>query len=273
MSEVVTRAADPAAPAGTALPLPVLPVLLGQVRYQLRLFWRNPRSAFMSFLLPVALVVFVDALHRDERLAGGVPYPQVVTAGMAVFGIIAVCYANLASQLVAARDLGVLKRLRGTPLPPWVELASRVAVSMLLALVQVVVMVGLAAALFGVRPVSHTLASTILTLVVGTACFSALGLAVSTFIPNAGSAQAILTATYLPLVLVSSVFSPLGDRPGWMEAVASAFPVQHLAAALQIGFNPLTTGPGLELGHLAHLVAWGAAATLVYLRRSRALAG
>jgi ABC-2 type transport system permease protein len=244
-------------------------MLVGQVRYQLRLFWRNPRSAFSSFALPVMLVVFINALHGGERLAGGVTFAQVVTAGVAVFGVVAVCYANLASTLVAARDLGVLKRLQGTPLPPWVHVASRVAVSKLVALAQVVVMVALAAALFGVRPVVHTLAATVLTLVVGGACFSALGLAASTFIPNSSAAQAVLTASYLPVVLASNVFSPLGDRPSWMGALASAFPVQHLAAALQIDFNPLTPGSGVQAAHLAHLAAWTVVGTAVYLRRSR----
>ncbi len=70
-----------------------------------------------------------------------------VTAGVAVFGVISVCYANLATGVVAARDAGVLKRLRGTPLPPWAYVAGRVGASVVVAVTQVVVMVGLAAAL------------------------------------------------------------------------------------------------------------------------------
>ena len=40
------------------------------------------------------------------------------------FSIITACYTNVAMGVVFSREIGVLKRLRGTPLPSWVELAA-----------------------------------------------------------------------------------------------------------------------------------------------------
>ena len=42
------------------------------------------------------------------------------------------------------------------------------------------------------------------------------------FIPDAGSAGPLLSATYLPVVSVSGVFVPIAAEPGWLATVALA---------------------------------------------------
>src|SRR5438105_14011049 len=122
MAEALTVPADRVAPHGG----PSLPRLfVGQIVYQHRVFWRNSRAAFSSFLLPLILLLVFDTLQGGKRY-GDVPAMQVVTPGIVVFAVMAACYQNLATALVAARDRGLLKRLRGTPLPLGVYLAGRV---------------------------------------------------------------------------------------------------------------------------------------------------
>jgi ABC-2 type transport system permease protein len=112
-----------------------------------------------------------------------------------------------------------------------------------------------------------TLPAVALTLVLGAAAFSALGIAVVAVIPNADAAPAVVNVSILPLLFISDVFIPPGaDTPEWVLRVGDLFPVKHLSIALQGAFNPFESGAGFEWGHLAIVAAWGIAAFAVALR-------
>lgn len=243
--------------------------LLGeQLRYHNRLFWRNPRSAFSTFILPLLLLVLIDGLNGSQ-LVGGVRYAQLVTPGVAIFGIVSVCYTNLATSTVAARDRGILKRLRGTPLPPWLYLAGRILFSTSVAFLQTALIVAVAVAFFRVRPIGHTLVAAVATVLLGTVVFCALGLAASALIPNNDAAPALLSATFIPLALISGVFFPVETGPEWLKELASKFPIEPFAAALQADFNPRIDGAGFQGRDLIVLAAWGFVGVFIALRRFR----
>src|SRR5205823_398847 len=104
-------------------------------------------------------------------------------------------------------------------------------------------------------------------LVVGSACFCALGLAVSGFVPNADAAPAIVNFAVFPLVFVSGIFFPMDGAPAWLRDLAKAFPVRPLADALQYVFDPRTKGSGINGADLVVLAAWFLGG-LVITRRS-----
>src|SRR5438874_1191364 len=76
----------------------------------------------------------------------------------------------------------------------------------------------------------HHLLPLLITLLLGTAVFCALGLALAAFIPNGDSAPAISNLVILPLVFMSGTFFPI-DQSSVLARVASYFPVRHFIAA------------------------------------------
>src|SRR5436309_14625768 len=93
-------------------------------------------------------------------------------------------------------------------------------------------------------------------LIVGAASFAALGLAVTTVIPNADASPPVVNATILPLLFLSGIFIPMGDdAPAWMRWVARIFPVKHFADGMGAGFLNL---PFKWRGVLG-VAAWGVA--------------
>ena len=105
-----------------------------QVRATNRVFWRNPASAFFTFVFPLLLlVIFTTLLGGGTTVVAGVSFDNATyyVVAMATFGVITACYTTLAMGVVIARDEGILKRVRGTPLPPWIYLSARVAHAML----------------------------------------------------------------------------------------------------------------------------------------------
>src|SRR5436309_14418705 len=92
---------------------------LRQVRYQNRSFWRNPTVAFFTFLLPLIFLVILNALlgNNIRQLPGGqAELAYFYVPSMVALSIINACYTSLVMTISIARDDGVLKRVRGTPL-------------------------------------------------------------------------------------------------------------------------------------------------------------
>jgi ABC-2 type transport system permease protein len=247
------------------------PLLLRQVRHQNKLFLRNPFSAFFALGLPVMFLLLLGSLNSGQRLAerGGIRYAQFLTPGLLVFAVVSTCYTGLVTAVAINRDLGILKRVRGTPLPGWLYVAARVLSSVWFSVLSAVVMVAVGVLLFDVQVVWRTLPAAVSTLLLGAACFCALGMAVAALIPNGEAAPAVANFTILPLVFVSDLFFPLDNAPGWLRAVGSVFPVKHFALAMEEAFDPSVPGQGFGWDHLAVLVIWGAAGLLVAVRRFR----
>jgi ABC-2 type transport system permease protein len=222
-----------------------LGLLARQVVYTNRTFWRNPASAFFTFVFPLLfLVIFTTLLGNDEVDTGTavIKTSTYYVAAQGAFGLISACYTNIALQIVFARDGGVLKRMRGSPLPPWVFLSARVIHATLIALILVAITVAFGAVFYDASvPTGTALGQFVTTLLVGAACFSALGLAVSGYIPNADAGPPVVNAIIFPLLFLSGVFIPFDrDTPAWVEVVGDVFPVRHLVDAMRDSYLGLT---------------------------------
>lgn len=250
---------------------PAAVLVLRQIRYQNRMFWRQPVAVFFTFVFPLIFIFLFNLLFGGQRLEsrGGIPFAQFLTPAIATFAVISACYTNLVIGTAIARDHGILKRIRGTPCPPWIYVAGRIGSAVWIAAISVVVLVLVGVVLYHVRIVWQTLPAAILTLAVGAACFCALGLAAAAFTPTGDSAPAVANATLLPLAFISDIFFPMDAAPTWLRTLASVFPLRHFALAMQADFSPLTAGSGLQWSHLAVMAAWGVGGLLLALRYFR----
>ena len=246
---------------------------LRQVRYENSAFWRNPAAAFFTIVFPLMFLVIFNLVFGSGEITNedGDTYSvsTFYVPAIMVFALVGATYTNVAMSIVFARDGGLLKRVRGTPLPSWSYLAGKILHSVLLTALLVVVVGGVGWLAFGVDLPTNTLAAVLLTIAVAAATFCTLGLAVTSLIPNADAAPAIVNASILPLLFISDVFIPLNDAPVWLTTVADVFPVRHMAQALHTSFNPFETGAGFEWAHLLVMTAWlvvGLVATIRFFR-------
>ena len=113
------------------------------------------------------------------------------TATILAFSVITACYTNVAMTVTFAREEGVLKRVRGTPLPGWSYLGGKVLHSTLVMVLLVVIVCAFGAIFYDVEVPTTSLPAFVVTLAVGAAAFSALGLATTAVIPNAEAAPAV----------------------------------------------------------------------------------
>jgi ABC-2 type transport system permease protein len=242
-----------------------------QMGFDLKAYLRNPPAVFFGVMLPVLFLLIFATIFGNETIEsrGGIKTTTYYVPGLVALGIISTTFVNLTITLVFLRENRVLKRLRGTPLRPWVFLAGRVSVAVGMSIALTVVLVAIGWLVYGVEVPGSTLPGVVLSLAVGGAAFCCLGAAFSTAIPNEDAAVAIVNAVILPLYFISGVFFPTDEAPQWLNDVAAVFPVKHLAEALLEAFDPATSAPGIAWGHLAIVAAWGVAALLVATRTFR----
>jgi ABC-2 type transport system permease protein len=244
-------------------------LLLRQVRHQNKLFLRNPFSAFFSLAFPLMFLLLLGSLNSGQTLEerGGIAYVQFLTPGLLAFAVVSTCYTGLVTGVAMNRDMGILKRVRGTPLPASVYVAARILSSVWFSVVSAVLMVAVGVVLFDVQVVWRLLPAAVVTLLLGAACFCALGMAVAALVPNGEAAPAVANFTILPVVFVSDLFFPMDTAPTWLQVLGSLFPVKHFALALEETFNPFVGGTGFRWDHLAVVVLWGVAGLVVAVRK------
>ena len=238
-----------------------------QVLYEQRAYWRNRGRGIFTFVFPLMfLVVFASSTRARDLVARGIPYDDFFVPGILAYGFIATTYVNMAIGTAILRDEGVLKRMHGTPLPRWAYVAARIGSTVLIVGAITAVTLGLGAAAYGVHVRAATLPGLIVTLLLGTAAFTTLGIGVTRFIPNAEAAPVIINLTVLPLTFISSIwFTPEG-MPKTLVNIAKVFPIQPLADGLQHVFNPQTVGSGLNGADIRTLAIWTAVGVLMMLR-------
>jgi ABC-2 type transport system permease protein len=231
---------------------------LRQIGFENRAFWRNPPAAFFTFAFPLIFMLIFSVLFGAEAA-------RFFTPAIIVFGVVTATFTNLAMGVAITRDAGVLKRVRGTPLPPWAYLAGRIGHAVLVAALLVVVVAAIGAVLFNVPVPWDAVPAMLLLLIVAAIAFSALGLAVAGVIPNADAAPAIVNAIVLPVLFISNVFIQMDTAPAWLDTVSRVLPVRHFADAM-IALYRDGAAAGVPWTAIAVIAVWGAIGVVLALR-------
>jgi ABC-2 type transport system permease protein len=230
-----------------------------QYRLERRMFWRNPAAAFFNFALPLVFLALTGAVFADDQ-----DVLEVIVPGIAGMAVMSSTFTALAHNLVFLRDQGILKRVRGTPMPPGAYLTAIGGNAVTNALLQVALVTIAGNVVFGVDWPQDWLSLAVF-VAAGVCCFSALGVALAHVIPNTESAPAYINAVFLPVIVISGVFYEADDAPAVLRDVAQVLPLKHLIDGLS-GAMVDGQGLGTHWGALLVLLAWGAAAAVPAVR-------
>ncbi|HEY3941369.1 MAG TPA: ABC transporter permease [Acidimicrobiales bacterium] len=240
-----------------------------QVGYEQLAFWRNPLGAGFTVVFSVVFLVLLGASGGKSMVSflPGVKLIQYYVAGFAAYGVMAACFNMLAINLVLRRELGLLKRLRLSPLPRWIMFSGVFANALIVSAVQVVLL--LIVGRYGYHAhLPHQWGALVVALLAGVFCFTALGVAVSTLIPNQEAAGPVLSIVFFVLLFLSGLWYPIRSGSA-LAKISTWFPVRHLITATFAPFH-LSAGASPWAWHDVLVMAiWGVAGVYVALRRFR----
>lgn len=230
-----------------------------QYRLERKMFWRNPSAAFFNFLLPLLLLALFGALFSGDQ-----DDLDVIVPGIAGMSVVSTTFSALAYNMTAMREQGVLKRMRGTPMPSGAFLLGIAGHAVTNTALQLVLITVAGKVFFGIDWPPQPL-ELIVFVAVGVLCFASLGVALSHVIPNNESAPAYVNAIFLPLIIISGVFYDADDVPAFLSGIAEALPLTHLIDGLSAA---MVTGESLgdQLSSLGVVVAWTILGVLLAVR-------
>lgn len=250
-------------------------VLAHLTKFGVKSLLRNQRALVFTILFPVVLLVLFNSIfaHGDKTttLSHGLELDEQAyfLAGILAYTIMLTAFSTMAIGLTTQRESGTLKRLRGTPLPPWVFMAAQVVRAVLLIAFMTVVMLLIGHFAYDVHFPGDTFGGFVVYLIVGTATMCILGIALTSILPTAESAATIAPFTAVLLSFISGVFIPVDQLPNWLEEIGRVFPLAHLAEGLQTTLAPGATGSGLSGENLGVLGLWAVVGLVVAVRRFR----
>ncbi len=213
---------------------------------------------------PAALAVYYDPSHQNAplvigtlqeviagtnaRLTGITPpltlAPQTTHAGefrrieYVLPGVLSMSLMQLglfatAPLLVNLRERGVLRRLGVTPLTRTTVLTSQVIFRLGIALVQTGVVLVLGRIAFGMRITPDNLPGVFGFTLLGAAVFVTLGYFLAGLARTEESLQGLIGLPNVLFMMLSGIFFPISDMPGWIRPVVDLIPLTYLADALR----------------------------------------
>ena len=230
-----------------------------QYRLERKMFWRNPSAAFFNFALPLVFLMLFGAIFAEEQ-----ENLDVIVPGIAGMSVMSTTFNALAMNLVFLREQGILKRMRGTPLPTRAYLGGLAANAITNTAIQIALVVLAGKLFFGVDW-PKDLPALLVFVLLGVVCLGSLGVALAHAIPNFDSAPAYSNAVFLPMIVISGVFYDDENAPAVLRDIAEVLPLKHLIDGLS---GAMVTGEGLA-DHwvaLAVLGAWAAAGAALAVR-------
>ena len=242
-----------------------LRLFVHQLRAEQLVFWRSKEAALFIFLFPLLLFVLLGSVYSGTIY--GVPAPQALLAGMLGYGCANTAFAGLAIQLVLRRESGILKRLRGTPLPASTYIAALLASTLIVFALQAVLLFVLGRVLHS-TPFPSAFGSLVLAIVLGSGMFAAIGVATASIIRSGEGSSAVVNFILLPMAFLTGSFGPTHHYPTFLRAIGDVLPLKYfidLVNAIYLHGHAIWTKPTA----LAVLGAWGAAGLLVAVLKFR----
>jgi ABC-2 type transport system permease protein len=233
-----------------------LPYVL-EAKYEVVKLRRLPGYALPTILFPVMFYLLFGVAMSGSRAMGRQNVAGYLLATYGAFGVIGAGLFAFGVAVAVERAQGWLLVKRASPMPPAVYVFGKVMASMAFAAVIVMLLAACAAGLAGVRLEARQWLLLFTVLVLGTAPFCAIGLALG-YVAGPNSAPAIVNLLHLPAALASGLWIPVFMLPQFMQALAPWLPHYHLGqlALTVVGAasDPATTT------HMLALLAWTAIA-------------
>jgi ABC-2 type transport system permease protein len=242
-----------------------LPLVARQVRFEQLSFWLNPIGAALTIGFSVIfIVIFLSTSgHSTVGFLAHINLKQYYLPAFITYGVMSASFSILALTLVNRREMGLLKRLRLSPLPTWMLLAAIFISSMIVVAIQIVLVLLVGWVGYGVTG-PHDIAEFVLVLAVGILSFTAMGVGISTVVPNADAAGPMINLVFFILVALSGLYFPINPGSG-LATFANLFPIRHLITASVVTFNAV---PGTSIWNdLLVIAVWGVIGAFVALRR------
>jgi ABC-2 type transport system permease protein len=201
---------------------------------EIKLFLREPFMAFFTLAFPLMMLFLFGSIYGNapSRLFGGLGSVDVSVPGYAAMIIATSGLLSLNITIASQRELGILRRLKATPLRPQTILSGQVAVILLMTLVGMLLLVAAGKAVYNMRLPVNPL-NVLAAFLISSLSFFAFGFVVAGFSPSARSAQIVGMVLFYPMLFLSGATIPREVLPATVQHYAQFLPLTHAVTLLR----------------------------------------
>lgn len=231
---------------------------------EIRMFFRLREQVVFTFAFPIVFLFLFASIFHDDMADTGSTASQYYVASMTAAGIMSTSFQSLGISIAIERDDKVLRRLRGTPMPPAAYFLGKIWLVLATGLMETAALLVFGAAVYDVDLPSDV--SGWLTLgwifVLGITGCALLGIAISSVPKSGKSATSVVVLPFLVLQFISGVYILIDTVPNWMLTVGALFPLKWMCQGLRGVFLPdaaaaLEPAGSWEYGRIALVLgAW-----------------
>ena len=143
---------------------------------------------------------------------------------LGAINLLLVAIEKFGIRVATERVQGWIKLLRVTPLPPWIYLAAKVIVSLVVSMLSLGLMIGLGIWKLGIEQPASWWLVLFFSLVLGVLPFAIIGFAIGYLVEPKSISS--ITALVLPLAIFTSGL-PLPGMPDFMQDLVACSPFYH----------------------------------------------
>jgi ABC-2 type transport system permease protein len=218
------------------LPSPALRAAFGQiVLNEARLARRQPASLIGGIVLPVVLLVIFGAMPSFRQPAaelGGLTPLDVYVPILIVLSLGLLTLFGLPMPLATYRELGLLRRLSTTPVPPWWLLAAQGIVQLCVAVAAIVILLVTSVTVLGVLAPKSP-GALMLSVALTAAALFPMGLLIAAVARTATGASVIGRLAFFPMIFFAGLWWPRELMPGVLQGVSDFTPLGAAVEAMQ----------------------------------------
>ncbi|MFF3416719.1 ABC transporter permease [Streptomyces sp. NPDC002698] len=231
---------------------------------ELRQFFRQRDQVVFTFAFPVVFLFLFASIFSDDVAGAGITASQLYVPAMMAAGIMSTSFQSLGISIAIERDEKVLRRLRGTPMPPAAYFLGKIWLVLATGALETAILLLVGTTLYDVDLPSDPgrWADFAWIFVLGLTACALLGIAISTVPKSGRSATSVVVLPFLVLQFISGVYIAIDTIPGWMLDIGALFPLKWMCQGLRGVFLPesakvLEQAGGWEFGRIALVLgAW-----------------
>jgi ABC-2 type transport system permease protein len=231
---------------------------------ELKQFFRQRDQVVFTFAFPVVFLFLFASIFKDDVRGAGINASQLYVPAMMAAGIMSTSFQSLGISIAIERDEKVLRRLRGTPMPPAAYFLGKIWLVLVTGLMETAILLLVGTTLYDVDLPSSAVKWLDFgwIFVLGLTACALLGIAVSSVPKSGKSATSVVVLPFLVLQFISGVYISIDTIPDWMLNIGALFPLKWMCQGLRGVFLPssaqvLEQAGSWEFGKIALVLgAW-----------------
>ena len=177
-----------------------------------------------------------------------------VIPGIIGFSIMSLGIFSIAQGFITYKSSGALRRLFATPVHPFSFLTAQTITRLIMTVLNVIIMLGIAIAMFNFTMVGDYLTFTVVSMI-GAILFLGIGFAIAGWAKNENQAAPLANIIFFPMMFLAGTFFPREVFPEWIQTWSEFLPLSYLTDALRLIANE--GAPIYDLGtELLGMVVW-----------------